>query len=291
MPKETKKTPNGVLAVVRNLGQQKTSDLKQVIAEATAEELKAELARLLGFSAENLTRLAIITQELESRGEDLSAIRFGLLPLLRQIACGTLLPEIVVKFAGEPDAIRKISRLCIAEQRQIACGEKDFVLYTLPAPRELPPLPPVHSSSRVPVKSEDRELDNLDPASFDEREEDVAQRCARLSDEEANGQAAFHAKMLLLLLKAGKNLSMPHVETALLELGKILGDRIGKVSPDALRYDVAKYLADHGRSPLKAIAKATGVADFVLAPILAHPWFKEVDSYYGLTTEGRRAAD
>ena len=85
----------------------------------TTKVLKAELARLLGFTAENLLRLAVVVNELEGRGEDLSGLRFGLLPFLRQIGSGKLLPEVVITFAGQPAAIKRIAALPLEEQRRI----------------------------------------------------------------------------------------------------------------------------------------------------------------------------
>jgi hypothetical protein len=94
------------------------------------------LARLLGFTAENLLRLAVVVAELESRGEDLSDLKIGLLPILRQIAAGTLLPEVVVYYAGKPLAMKRIAALPPAEQRAYveAKGELEPPLMTAGKP-------------------------------------------------------------------------------------------------------------------------------------------------------------
>jgi hypothetical protein len=99
-------------------------DLRAAAANRPTDELKAELARLLGFTAENLLRLAVVVAELESRGEDLSDLKIGLLPLLRSIAAGTLLPEVVVRFAGQPRALKAVGALPLDEQRRFASGER-----------------------------------------------------------------------------------------------------------------------------------------------------------------------
>lgn len=98
--------------------------LRREAAELSTDALKAELARLLGFSAENLLRLAVVVGELESRGEDLSQLKIGLLPILRQIAAGTLLPDVVVLYAGQPSALKRIAAMPIAEQQRVAKGER-----------------------------------------------------------------------------------------------------------------------------------------------------------------------
>lgn len=81
--------------------------------------MKSELARLLGFTAENLLRLAMVTAELERRGEDLDGLKLGILPILRLIASGTLLPGIVVMYAGYPLAMKKVAKLPLEEQQRI----------------------------------------------------------------------------------------------------------------------------------------------------------------------------
>jgi hypothetical protein len=68
-----------------------------------------------------------VVAELESRGEDLSQLKIGLLPLLRQIAAGVLLPDVVVRYAGQPAAIKQLAGMPIDEQRR-------YVAEELPAP-------------------------------------------------------------------------------------------------------------------------------------------------------------
>lgn len=67
------------------------------LALKTVEELRAEVKRLLGITAENLVKLAAVVRELENRGEDISQLRLSILPNLRAIAGGKILPEVVVK--------------------------------------------------------------------------------------------------------------------------------------------------------------------------------------------------
>lgn len=104
-------------------------------ASKSTDELKKELADLLGFTASNLVRLAVVVKELEQRGEDLSGIKLGLLPILRQIASGKLLPEIVVMYAGQAALIKKISTMPLEEQKQVVSKQR---IVTLPPPRVKP---------------------------------------------------------------------------------------------------------------------------------------------------------
>lgn len=111
--------PNGVgvLAVSRDA-------IRNEIKSLSTKEVKAELTRLLAWSADNLVRLSIVVTELEERGEDLSSIRFSLLPMLRSIADGTLLPDIVVQYSGQPAMIKSIGKLPIEKQKRIASGKE-----------------------------------------------------------------------------------------------------------------------------------------------------------------------
>ncbi len=71
------------------------------------------------MTADNLMRLAFVVAELEGRGESLEGLRMGLLPILRKIAAGTLLPDVVVLYAGQPRALNKVAAMSIEEQTRI----------------------------------------------------------------------------------------------------------------------------------------------------------------------------
>jgi hypothetical protein len=96
--------------------------IERSISAMTTEELREELARGLRLTADSLLRLAIIVKTLEERGEDLSGLRIGLLHHLRRIACGQVLPEIVVRYAGMPSLISVIGSLPLPDQRKLADG-------------------------------------------------------------------------------------------------------------------------------------------------------------------------
>lgn len=95
-------------------------------ATYSVNSLKAELLRLINFSVENLVRMASIVAELDGRGVLLGSMNISIMPILRMIAKGRLLPDIVVKFSGEYDKIKKAGRLTMAEQREIASGAKEL---------------------------------------------------------------------------------------------------------------------------------------------------------------------
>ena len=101
--------------------------LEQLTAEIeafTTQQLRVELARGLQLTAQHFVRLALIVKVLESRGEDLSSLKVGsLLHHLRRIACGQMLPELLVRFAATPLLIAKVGCLPITDQQQIAAGQ------------------------------------------------------------------------------------------------------------------------------------------------------------------------
>lgn len=83
------------------------------------EDLRRELADAIGVTARTLQRLAAIWHELESRGEDLSALRGGLFAYLPAIADGRLDPAVVVRCAGQAMLIKALMALPVERQRDL----------------------------------------------------------------------------------------------------------------------------------------------------------------------------
>lgn len=121
----TDEAENGIASLA--LVDEAQSAFQRIAAQAAAtstEDLKRQLAHLLGLTAQNLVRLAVIVSELEKRGEKLEHIKMGLLPILRQIARGHLLPEVVVMYAEQPGKIRMIGAMPLNEQREVINGTR-----------------------------------------------------------------------------------------------------------------------------------------------------------------------
>jgi len=87
---------------------------------ATNEQLKQELGRALDITADYLSYLSEIWRELESRGEDLSGLRHGLMAYIPLIANRQVDSRIVVNYAGQKTLLSAISKLPIEEQAEIA---------------------------------------------------------------------------------------------------------------------------------------------------------------------------
>jgi hypothetical protein len=103
------------------------STLEEEYAELglmNTDRLREELTRSLHVSAAHLRRLAVIVRLLEERGENLADLRIGLLPYLRQIAHGQVLPEVLVRFAQSPWIVRLVSSLPLPDQKKLADGER-----------------------------------------------------------------------------------------------------------------------------------------------------------------------
>jgi hypothetical protein len=93
------------------------------IRSMETQDLRAELAAALTWTAQRLMHLAAVWAELDRRGEDLSALRSGLVYYLPLIAAGQVAPEAVVQFAGSRTLLRAVTALPIDEQRNLAAGE------------------------------------------------------------------------------------------------------------------------------------------------------------------------
>ena len=101
----------GVPDFVGDLKRQSTTSLRDLLVEQ------------MSLTAGHLLRLSWIIRVLEERGEDLSDLRLSILPYLRLIAYGQILPEVVVRFAAYPLLLGKVSTLAEPDQRRLANGE------------------------------------------------------------------------------------------------------------------------------------------------------------------------
>ena len=113
------------------------------LAALDTEQLRAELAQSLRLTAAALVRLAWILRTLEERGEDLGELHAGLPWYLRLIAYGQLLPEAVVRFAGNPSLLRRIAGLPLPDQRRLADGEPVKLLVRAEAGTDYRPADPL----------------------------------------------------------------------------------------------------------------------------------------------------
>lgn len=100
------------------------ADARELAAMDTAR-LREELAAALRLTVAAIVRLAFIVRLLEERGEDLSGLKLGLLNHVRRVAYGQVLPEIVVRFAGQPLVLQRVSALPRPDQERLARSGDD----------------------------------------------------------------------------------------------------------------------------------------------------------------------
>jgi len=103
------------------------AELKQEVAAIEQMQDCLELRKMmidaLSLSVEQIIRLAAIVRRLEELGDDLSDMNFTLLPQLRKVAYGQVLPELVVNLIGKPLLLRKACALPIPDQQRIAADD------------------------------------------------------------------------------------------------------------------------------------------------------------------------
>jgi hypothetical protein len=109
----------------------------------STQELKDAFLESMRVAGTHLIRMAAIVRLLEKRGEDLSDLRYGLLGYIRKIACGQLLPEVVVKFQGAPLLLNRISSLPIPDQEKVVKTETFRVVRILNGDIDVRTVPPM----------------------------------------------------------------------------------------------------------------------------------------------------
>lgn len=101
---------------------------RRELSSLSTEQLKSKLAESLAVTAAQLVRSAAIVLLLEERGEDVEALKIGMLQYLRKIALGQLLPAVVVRFASKQAALDCIVKLTLTDQKRLAEGEPVILL-------------------------------------------------------------------------------------------------------------------------------------------------------------------
>lgn len=114
----------------------------------SSDDLRERLASAMGRTAEGLVEMAACVRELEARGEDLSGLHMAILPYLRRIAYGQLLPRLVIAYAGTPKLLSHASTLPLPDQErllaegtvEVAVAERDGSIGSRRIdPRAIPP--------------------------------------------------------------------------------------------------------------------------------------------------------
>lgn len=99
-------------------------EAQQSLSEQSTISLKKRLAEIITVTAQSLVEMSHIWNELERRGEDLSALRTGMTRYLPAIARGDLDAEVVVRFAGYAAVIGAVSQMSLEDQRRFLNTEE-----------------------------------------------------------------------------------------------------------------------------------------------------------------------
>lgn len=92
---------------------------KHSLKNLSTDELKQKLGGLLKITADTLKEASFVWAELELRGEDLSALKQGLLAFLPDIADGYLDPNVLIQCAGNKTLIKELRQLSLDEQKKL----------------------------------------------------------------------------------------------------------------------------------------------------------------------------
>ena len=90
------------------------------ISAVSTADLKTELAKSLTVTADYLQYIAAIWQELETRGEDMTALRHGLFAYIPMIATRQLDARLVVSYAGQKTLLACLAKLPPSQQIKLA---------------------------------------------------------------------------------------------------------------------------------------------------------------------------
>jgi hypothetical protein len=88
--------------------------------EALADDqIEKRFAEATLRTAHGLLEMAACVRVLENRGHNLSGLKMAILPYLRLIAHGQLMPELVLRFAASPSLLAAAARLPMPDQKRL----------------------------------------------------------------------------------------------------------------------------------------------------------------------------
>jgi hypothetical protein len=114
-------------------------EIEEIGQITSLEVLKARLINCLGVTLENVLRLAAIVKRIDELGFEVS-ISSAVLPYIRKIAHGQLMPELFVTLQGDQVLLDKAMCLSIPEQKLIAENKPIRVMEIGGDHRKVPPM-------------------------------------------------------------------------------------------------------------------------------------------------------
>jgi hypothetical protein len=114
-------------------------ELNRLLACDDAQQLMAELESSLAVTLRNVVKIAAIVRRLEELGVEIS-LKLAILPLIRRIAYGQLVPELFVNLQGNSALLDRAASLPIPDQQRIADNTPVKVMMPDGDHRMVPPL-------------------------------------------------------------------------------------------------------------------------------------------------------
>lgn len=124
---------------ILNVPSEMTAELKKIAKSDDAEWLLAQLSDALAITVKHVIKVAALVRRLDECGVDIN-IDFTLIPTLRKVAYGQVLPELIVTLQGADSLLRKAAALPINDQIKIAQNLPLTVMQTGGDHRVVPPL-------------------------------------------------------------------------------------------------------------------------------------------------------
>lgn len=114
-------------------------ELNQIANCNDSEWLLNQLKESLSITVNHVIKVAALLRRLDENGVDID-IEFSLIPMLRKVAYGQVLPELIVTLQGDNQLLAKAVTLSIPEQRAIARNLPVQVMISGGGHRKVPPL-------------------------------------------------------------------------------------------------------------------------------------------------------
>jgi hypothetical protein len=124
---------------ILNVPSELKSELKKIATSDDSNWLLTQLSEALAITTRHVIKVAALVRRLEECGVEIN-IEFSLIPLLRKVAYGQVIPELVVTLQGAEPLLKKAAALPITEQAKIAENSPLKVMQTGGEYRTVPPL-------------------------------------------------------------------------------------------------------------------------------------------------------
>ena len=124
---------------IANVPEDLRDEVKAIAISENSEWLLEQLKDSLSITVRHVIKVAALLRRLEERGVEVD-IEFSLIPLLRKVSYGQVLPELVVTLQGDATLLNKAASLAIPEQRVFAKNEPVKVMQAGGSHRMVPPL-------------------------------------------------------------------------------------------------------------------------------------------------------